>query len=427
MSGEVRFEVRRHFADDIDEVNKNNQVKINTPSLDNFARRILSSSVALKEGIRAEIVEQISNESAKTVISYLLGISKVVPNLVREELKLKYSLLNSYGSFGAYQISELVSSFNRRPDVVKKLLGHLEGKKFYDTTGFAKVIERFDNKKFEDFQKLLNQKTITIETGDDLISILNDIFKADEESMEFVCQAAEKVGSLTSDDLHWYMGSIFELSKKKEWKKLMEQAFDLLSRMDSEVNFVNLIHAMFALEDVEEGLELINILPQLKKGMGECVEYLIPIFNEVPQKEWSEIVEAFHQLACENSCDNLAMIKAIAKGRSGERMDVAHTVNTFIAKLQKNHLYGSEKGYLFVASAEVLQKNRLQVLECVFKVYVQFLSVGREINGVELAEMIQAFALLGKPSEVLESVLSQINKEVDVSEIRELIKVLSRV
>jgi hypothetical protein len=434
----------------INEFNEKNEVKL--PNLEKLAEKILGNVTTRDEETRKFIVSQIISETAKDTLGYFLGVSKILPNSMSEEIKLKYGLLNSV-SADALGVQGLITAFNRLPpdkreEIVGRLLKALDNKKTNSAHDLVDLLQLLGQRPFEereqvftDIEKLMSLKSFKpseTECADGLILLLKDIFENARgkwaQVMECICYAAEKGAALSLFDLNWCFESLIKFSQKEEWKEewkeVMDQAFKLINNLDSSHSMFSIVKTMRPLFDVSRisRPKLIEVLSHLK-GAREYYDLLIPVFLAIPQAEWTEILQPSLSLFNDNTCDNYLMVRSVAKCAPGERGHVAKLTNQFVNDLHKEKIYGSEKAILIEAASQVLPDSRSSILTLILNVYdVMQKTYQRELNGCELARLIQALATAspGEESQVIAILLSQLTQEIYVSEIDELIRVLAQ-
>lgn len=395
-------EINREFNEKIAHFNKKNN-----QSTDAFAERILINEKTRSLEARKYVVSRITDPNAREILNYMLGITKIVPDQVSQEIKLKYTLLHMMSSLSGWDIEEIMSSFNTipekdKPNAVEKLLELLDGKKISsgNINNFSELLRLLGKgpfeKRFQDFKLLMN--FITFSNVDGLISLLIQALKLENEAwakvVDRMCLVAKILDS--SFDAHIveeWSGYFIESSRMEngEWLQLLKEASELVGKMDGKICLYSILQAMIALEDVPTTIDKSQLLETLSqfKGLGECISFLIPEFLKISPEEWSEIIQPSQILACESSCDTMYVVKALIKARAGERMNVAVRTKVFVEELHKEKIYGSEIGHLVCAAGEIDQDIRYEVMVDALQHYQNAKSEGTELNGVELAEEIR--------------------------------------
>lgn len=356
-------------------VNKLNQKEVNLKKIDKFAELVLGSGIADSHVTRHAIAGQIVNPEVRATLCYLLGLTKIVPNIMTEEVKLKYSLLHTLEKPNASKINDVLCL--------------QDGHQYKDCDRFNEVLYHFGASTsveqemiVKEFQKI---KIVKLKNGDDRIHLLDLMLRAGDRwplFADFLHRLSERTGLIKAKDLVWFFDFMWDI-------ELLNQTLELMSKMYEEMDLYIFLSAADSMQYVKNRPEMTKTLLQLKKGMGELVDHLIPIFLEVPEKEWPEMVSASNFLAGEHFCDNFQMVKAIKTARAGERMEVATCVNQFVKDLQKEKIYGSEIGHLICAAGEIPQDKRYGVMTGLLQHYQNLKSQGKELNGVELAEEIR--------------------------------------
>lgn len=400
----------RYFSHHIKSFNQDKEIDLN--KVETFSKLIIRMKGANDPAVTDYIMRKIENKEAKETLGYLLGISEVVPQLIPEELKLKYQLLRMVRPTEHFKRKKLLAAYDGIPeterlDIIEKLATVLNGKRVNprNVLEFAALLEGMGkqsleerNRVLEDFQKLIDQN----DDSDNLIMTLSKFFSVGPQEWPHVVDRVGLMTAQTQEKLNIY--TFFEFfaqpykEEKENWIELMEEASDLVIKMDGNCDCFQLIHAMTALEDLspEMRCKLVKVLSQLK-GMGDTVELLTKMFLGISDQEWPEMVDSFHKLDCKHSCNNLVLLKAIAKGRPGERLRVIDLVDDFISKLNKEKGYASEKARLLEAASEAPQGKLETILNAAFALYEEFKTNGRELSRVELAKYIRVLSAEGKP------------------------------
>lgn len=250
------------------------------------------------------------------------------------------------------------------------------------------------------------------------------------EVLELTLSIIEKEGAVYEHVICSLIRVLGQINERSTMKNELTEFFRKVNNSEDDSSLCIFVDTLLAMKGLSKNdrAYLYENLEELSKIIPNTQD-LIGIYKEVPKTEWPEISKASLVLVdvTHHISENLSIVQAIAKARTGERLNVADTVNSFLKYTCKKKVFGSEKAHIINGVAALHQENRDVIVSQILRLYISLFATKKELSGPQIRPLLEVFANvpIGEEGDVIDQVLSSLSEELFVSEIQELIEALS--